>query len=160
MEEKKDNITKQETVPLDKYIELQKQAEQYLALARQFQADFDNYRKRTTQNIKDAKLDGKMEALDCILPALDSFRKARQFITDKQTLSGVRLIEDDILRALKKLKVERTKALGVPFDPNVHNAVALIDDMKTKSNYVVEEIQSGYTYEGKVLKYSQVIVSK
>lgn len=147
-------------VTVEDYEALRHEAEQYLGLARQFQADFDNYRKRTQQQLKDARIDGRLEALNCIFPAIDSLAKAKTLITDKQTLSGIKMIEDEIIKNLKTLKVEKIKAKGHQFDPSMHNAIAIVEDSKVKPNTIIEEIQAGFTCDGKVIKYSQVIVNK
>ena len=104
--------------------------------------------------------EGVIKTCETIFPALDSFKKARKVIMDKNSLKGIKMIEDALLDALAKLKVKRIPTIGHEFDPNLHNAVVLIDDFKAKSNTIIEELQAGYTYDGKVIRYSQVVVAK
>lgn len=122
--------------------------------------DLENYRKRSRQEIDSAKLDGMIKALETILPTLDTFKKAKKVIRDKDTLDGVNMIEKGILEALKKLNVNKIECVGKKFDPNFHNAVLSISDANHKAGTVIEEIEAGYTLGDKVIKFSQVVVAK
>lgn len=122
--------------------------------------DLENYRKRSRQEIDSAKSDGMIKALETILPTLDTFKKAKKVIKDKNTLDGVNMIEKGILEALKKLNVNKIECVGKKFDPNFHNAVLSISDASKKAGTVIEEIEAGYTLGDKVIKFSQVVVSK
>mgnify|MGYP004649129843 CR=1 FL=1 len=161
--EKEHEKNKQEApkqVSATKYDELLKQSAVYLNTARQLQADFDNYRRLNKDARKEGMEEGVIKTCETIFPALDSFKKARKVIMDKNSLNGIKMIEDALLDALAKLKVKRIPTIGHEFDPNLHNAVVLIDDFKAKSNTIIEELQAGYTYDGKVIRYSQVVVAK
>ena len=70
------------------------------------------------------------------------------------------MIEDSIIEALERLKVKKIPTIGQVFDPQFHNAVVLLDDFKAKSNTIIEELQAGFIYEGKVIRYAQVVVAK
>ena len=122
--------------------------------------DLENYRKRSRQDVENAKNDGIIKALETILPTLDTFKKAKKSIKDKDTLLGVNMIEKGILEALKKLGVEKIDCIGKKFDPNYHNAVLSISDAKHKAGVIIEEIEAGYTFDDKVIKFSQVVVAK
>lgn len=151
---------KEQTVPLYKYEELRSQASACVNAARQIQADFDNY-KRRNQNLKEeAMLEGVIKTCDTLLPALDSFKKARKLIIDKTTINGILMIETEILNSLERIGVRRIPSVGKPFNPEVHNAVMLVADFKAKSNTVIEEIKAGYTLNGKVIRVAEVIVAR
>ena len=122
-------------------------------------ADFDNFRKRTIVSLADARLDGKIDALNTILPALDNFRQASSMITDKNTLVGLQYIEKNIMNALANLGVERIDASG-QFDPSLHCAVSTDSESTLPAGAIVKEIASGYKLGDKVIRYSQVIVKK
>lgn len=141
-------------------IDLEQKVQEYLYTARRLQAEFDNYRKKTELSLKQAKLDGQIEAVAKILPALDSFAGASKTITDKKILEGVCLIEEQIKSALKSLNVSKIKAVGEQFDPNLHNALAVVKDNSIGDNIITEEYLSGYILNDKVIRHSQVIVNK
>ncbi len=160
-EEKNDKQNQEKPqVSAEKYEELLKQSTVYLNTARQLQADFDNFRRINKDAKKVGFEEGLVKACEALLPALDSFKKARRVIMDKNSLNGIKMIEDSIIEALERLKVKKIPTIGQVFDPQFHNAVVLLDDFKAKSNTIIEELQAGFIYEGKVIRYAQVVVAK
>ncbi len=127
---------------------------------KELEKDFENYRKRSREEVEKSFADGQTKALEIILPALDSFKKAKKMILDEASIEGVNLIEKSIMQALEKLGVKKIKAVGEKFNPELHNAILSVQDDKAKSGYIVEETESGYTLGNKVIKYSQVVVAK
>ncbi len=110
-------------------------------------------------SLADARLDGKIDALNTILPALDNFRQATSMITDKNTLIGLQYIEKNIMSALQSLGVEKIDASG-QFDPTLHCAVSTDSESELPAGAIVKELASGYKLGDKVIRYSQVIVKK
>lgn len=139
---------------------LEKKVEEYLNIAQRLQADFDNYRKRAMEQIAQARLDGKIEALNTIIPSLDSFASAKNQVKDEKVLTGLILIEKDILSALDVLGVKKIECIGKQFDPNLHNALATKNDNSLEDNIIIDEYQAGYKLNDKIIRYSQVIVNK
>ncbi len=153
-------IEQEKTVSLSKYEELKKQSNVYLNTARQLQADFDNYRRLTKDTKQEGISEGIKKACETILPAIDTFKKAYKVVEDKKSIEGMKMIEKALLDELSKLKIKRIPTIGHEFDASCHCAVALIEDEKAKSGTIIEELQAGYTLEGKVIRYSQVVVAK
>ena len=56
--------------------------------------------------------------------------------------------------------VKPIDALGQIFDPNLHEAISIVEDPKLDEDTIIEEIAKGYIISGKILKYSKVCVSK
>ncbi|MBR6779266.1 MAG: nucleotide exchange factor GrpE [Clostridia bacterium] len=131
----------------------------YLADLQRVQAEFDNYRKRMVTALGDARQDGFMDAIEQFLPALDSFKMATDMITDKNTLVGIKFIEKGILDTLAKMGVEQVDATG-EFNPELHQAVDTDNTADVETGYIVKEMFKGFTYKGKVIRYSQVVVKK
>lgn len=131
----------------------------YLKDLLRVQAEFDNYRKRMTTALGDARQDGFMEAIEKFLPAIDSFKMATEYITDKNTLMGIKFIEKGILDTLSKMGVEAIDATG-EFNPEFHQAIDTDTTADVESGMIVKEAYKGFTYKGKVIRYSQVIVKK
>ena len=131
----------------------------YLVDLQRVQAEFDNYRKRMQTALLDARQDGFMDAIEQFLPALDSFKMATDMITDKNTLMGIKFIEKGILDTLAKMGVEEIDATG-KFDPIYHQAVDTDASADVESGCIVKEMFKGFTYKGKVIRYSQVVVKK
>ena len=123
------------------------------------QAEFDNYRKRMQSALLEARHDGFMDAITSFLPALDSFKMATDMITDKNTLMGIKFIEKGILDTLAKMGVEVIDATG-KFNPDLHQAIEAEDAEGFESGDIIKEAYKGFTYKGKVIRYSQVIVQR
>lgn len=131
----------------------------YLKDLLRVQAEFDNYRKRMQSALSEARNDGFMDAIEKFLPALDSFKMATEYIQDKNTLVGIKFIEKGILDTLSKMGVEEIDTSG-EFNPEMHQAVDTDASASVKTNHIVKEVSKGFTYKGKVIRYSQVIVKK
>ena len=122
------------------------------------QAEFDNYRKRMTSALGDARQDGFMDAICQFLPALDSFKMATDMITDKNTLMGIKFIEKGILDTLSKMGVEEIAAKGELFNPELHNAVMHEDNEDYGENTISDVFLKGYKIGDKVIRHSMVKV--
>ena len=133
---------------------------EYLNLAKQVQADFDNYRRRTIEDLKKAKFDGQVSVIEAFLPCLDTFTEAKKNITDENVLKGVEMIENSILETLKNLGVEKIEAVGKVYDPHLHNAIAVMKDGSKENDIILAQYQAGYKFNDKVIRYSKVIVNK
>ena len=131
----------------------------YLKDLLRVQAEFDNYRKRMTTALGDARQDGFMDAICQFLPALDSFKMATDMITDKNTLIGIKFIEKGILDTLSKMGVEEIDTNG-KFNPELHQAIDTEDCAEHERGDIIKVASKGFTYKGKVIRYSQVIVKK
>ena len=134
--------------------------EEYLNMARVIQADFDNYRKKSYEQILLARQEGIIQGIEAFLPALDSFNEAKKMITDEKVLEGVEMIEKKIVSALEGLGVEKIEAEGKTFDHNLHSAILISHDNSLEDDVITAEYQAGYKFKDKVIRYSQVIVNK
>ena len=132
---------------------------EYLKDLLRVQAEFDNYRKRMTTALGDARQDGFMDAICQFLPALDSFKMATDMITDKNTLMGIKFIEKGILDTLSKMGVDEIDTTG-KFNPELHQAIDTENSEEHESGDIIKVASKGFTYKGKVIRYSQVIVKK
>jgi molecular chaperone GrpE len=126
-------------------------------------ADFDNFRRRQTQEREDLlKYAGQNLILD-ILPVLDNFERAMSSSKDAKdidsVISGIELIQKQLFEAMKKNGVEEIEALDNVFDPNYHEAVQQIVNDEKPDHTVINELQKGYTLNGRVIRPSMVIVS-
>ena len=135
-------------------------AEEYLNLARVIQADFDNYRKRSLEQIEKARVDGIASTVEVLLPSLDAFKKVKENVKDEKTLEGIDMLERAIISGFEKLGVQKIDAVGIPLDPNVHNALAVTQNADFEDGIVVDEFQAGYKMGDKVIRCSQVLVNK
>src|SRR5881394_532592 len=106
----------------------------YDRLARQ-QAEFDNYRKRATREQQDFRQYAVSDALKQFLPVLDSFDRALAVAAegnDEKLRSGVELVRKQMLDTLARLGVTPIEAEGAVFDPQVHEAIEIVDTRDAK----------------------------
>ena len=134
--------------------------EQYLRLA----AEYDNYKRRTTQEKVQIYTNSVAEVIEKILPFVDNMARATAVEVAsedaKQLLEGIKLVERQFLETLTAIGVEEIKAEGEKFDPNMHNAVMHVDDDSIEGEeIVVEEFIKGYKYKDKVIRHSTVKVA-
>ena len=132
----------------------------YIQVAQQLQADFDNYRKRSEVLIAQARYSGMEDAITKLIPVLDSLASAEKMITDENLKAGFVMIENQLLNAFTSLGVEKIEAVGQKFDPNLHNALAVQHDAEKEDDIILQEYQAGYKLNEKIIRYSQVIVNK
>lgn len=98
--------------------------------------------------------------IEIFLPCLDTFREAKKKIEDEKVLEGINMIENKILEALKTLKVEKIEAIGQKYDHNLHEVIAVVHNNEQEDDIILDEFQAGYKFNGKVIRYSKVIVNK
>ncbi len=137
------------------------QAEQQVLRAH---AELENFRKRmqrdAEQQLKYANLPlmrELLEIVDNLNRAMDSASRA----TDSQEalLSGVKMVNQQLASVLSKFGCKPVEALGNPFDPNVHEAIAQAPSQEHAAGTVAQEIGVGYTLHDRVVRPSSVIVS-
>ncbi len=138
----------------------QEQEERYLRLF----ADFENFRRRTQREKEEQGQREKSKFVLEILPVVDNFERAQQQVkleTDRERAlhesyqSVYRLLVD----CLKKMGVSRLKAVGQPFDPNFHEAIARQTSDEHPEDTVLVEYQAGYKLNDKVIRHAMVSVS-
>ncbi len=135
-------------------------AVEYLNLAKQVQADFENFRRHAIEDIKQARLSGQASVIEVFLPCLDTFKEAKKSITDENVLKGVEMVENSISNALKSLGVEKIQSVGEKYNPHLHNVIAVMKDEDKGNDVILEEYQAGYKFHDKVIRYAIVSVNK
>lgn len=125
------------------------------------QSDFDNYRKRTAEQLGRAKNDGIAEAIIKMIPVLDVMTQALRMITDEKVAEGVSMINRQVLEAFNAFGVTEIPALGKPFDPELHNAVMQVPASRPEDEgMVMEVLQKGYRMGDRILRHSVVKVAR
>ncbi|MDY6830702.1 MAG: nucleotide exchange factor GrpE [Thermodesulfobacteriota bacterium] len=127
-------------------------------------AEFDNYKKRLEKQWADFKKYAHESVIRDLLSVVDNLERA--IVASKETadqheclLSGVDMTLTEILKVFEKFGVTRIEALGRPFDPNFHEAVARRETEDTDANIVIEEYQKGYMIHDRLLRPAMVVVS-
>lgn len=127
-------------------------------------AEFDNFRKRTMKEKASMYDDGVRDTIEKLLPMFDNLERAISSVEGKvdendPLLKGVKLTDKQLKEILAAIGVEEIKALGERFDPNLHAAVAHVDDENYGENEVIYDMLKGYKYKDKVIRHSMVKVA-
>jgi len=123
-------------------------------------ADFENYRRRSERERDDLKRFAQGDVLRDLLPVVDNLQRALAAGGTVDDLKlGVELTLRQFTDLLKQRGVVEVPALGAPFDPAVHEAVARVDDETVEAPTVIDELQRGYTLHGKLLRPALVRVA-
>ena len=134
----------------------------FLDRAARLQAEFDNFRKRNVREQQEYREYALAEALKTLLPILDSLDRALK--TNAASLedfhAGIELIDKQFHDALAKLGVEPVPAEGVKFDPNLHQAVQMVESKEAEDNQVIDELQRGYKLKDRLLRPAMVRVAR
>ena len=140
-------------------------ADAYLALAQRTQADFENYRKRSTRDLRAAELRGMSRVARELLPALDNLERALAAVEasgedqEHHLTQGIRLVQSELAAALARSGIEGYAPRGERFDPAVHEAVAQQPVEGFEAGTIVEVLQAGYRLNDAVLRPARVIVA-
>lgn len=124
-------------------------------------AEYDNFRKRTAHE-KDAIYNNAVsDTVQAILPIADNIERAlsQENASAEDMKKGVEMIEAQIKSAFEKLGVTEIGQAGDPFDPNLHNAVAHIDDESLGENVIAAVYQKGYKLGDRVVRHAMVQVA-
>ncbi len=139
--------------------EAQQKAQDYLDSWKRAQADFINYKRRTEQERLEMGKYANTQLILSLLPILDDFDRAFDSTTPQlektEWIEGIKLIERKLKSILEIQGVSPIKAVGEPFDPNLHEAVMHI---KGEEGKVIQELRKGYNLYDKVIRPSHVAV--
>lgn len=142
-------------------VEAESKELEYLELAQRIKAEFENYKKRNAEISIQSFDNGVVSTIERLLPAMDSFKQAKESIKDESSLKGIDLVLSQILKAFEGLGVTKINAVGQQFDPNYHNAVLVGKDPKKPDNEVLSEFQEGFVYKNdRVIRHSVVQINK
>ena len=127
------------------------------------QADFDNYKKRVAKEKNDIYKYAAENLVTATLPVLDNFERALISLKEKEEnndgyIKGVEMVFQQLIEVLIKEGVEEIIALGEPFDPNFHHAVAQENNEDYEDNIIIDVLQKGYKLKDKVIRPSMVRV--
>ncbi len=123
-------------------------------------ADFENFRKRTEREKQDLRRYAAMEPLRSFLEVMDNIHRAMAASGSAEDLKqGLDLTVRSLERMLTKLGIEDVPAVGVVFDPTVHEAVSRTESAEVTEPTVVAEMQKGYTFHERLLRPAMVSVA-
>src|SRR5205814_9709147 len=125
-------------------------------------ADFENYKRRTRQELAERTQFANEELVRKLLPILDNFRRALDHAPegiDRNWFEGIKLVARQFEETLQAQGLTTIPAVGEKFDPNQHEAIAREETDEHEEGTVVEELQPGYRLHERVLRPTLVKVA-
>jgi molecular chaperone GrpE len=140
------------------------QVEAYRDQVMRAQAEAENTRRRASRDVESAHKYALERFAADLLPVVDSLEKSVEVATSTEGSEsigeGVELSLKLFLSVLQKHGVERIDPVGEPFDPQKHEALAMVPSHHAEPNSVLEVMQRGYLLNGRLVRAAKVIVSK
>ncbi len=126
-------------------------------------AEFENYKRRTDQDFSNLIRNANENLLLSLLPVLDDLERSLKHGTNRSDpdsfYKGIELIRSKLGTVLEGQGLAPFDSVGKPFDVEYHDALMQVPNGEHPKDTVVEEVERGYTLNGKVLRHSKVIVS-
>jgi molecular chaperone GrpE len=133
----------------------------YLANWQRAEADFSNYKKRAEQEKNDIVNFANWSLILNLVPVLDDMERAIDSLPPKLAsftwVDGIRLINRKFKSILEKQGLTEIEAVGKPFEPSLHEAIAHLEG---EDGIIINEVQKGYKLKNKLLRPSMVVVGK
>lgn len=127
-------------------------------------AEFDNYKRRTENEFSNLYKYAAENFIKKILPVVDDFERSLKHLSESEENSsvseGIKLIYDKLLKILDDQGVKKIEAVGKPFDVHFHEALLQKKDENQPPHSVLDELETGYLYQDKVIRHAKVIVNE
>ena len=127
-------------------------------------AELENFKKRSAREREEVSRFANEALIKDLLAVVDNLERAIAHASDggngKPIVEGVEMVLKGLLDALAKHGVTQISAIGQPFDPSMHEAMAHVESDAHEPNHVVEELHKGYTLRDRLLRPALVSVAK
>lgn len=151
----------EKTAPLS---EAEKKAAETWEQMLRLRADLENTKKRLEREKQEAIRFANEKLLIEVLPIMDNLDRAMASLTEghdpEKVKDGLKIAQRELHDVLEEHGVQVVKSVGELFDPQVHEAVGVVDDKDAKDGAVVEEIQRGYLLNGRLIRASRVKIAQ
>lgn len=139
--------------------ELKESKDKYLRLY----AEFDTYKRRVIVEKTELIKSTEATILKSLLPVIDDFNRAKEFINESSDItsikSGIELIQNKFDTIFNSKGLTRIQTIGLDYDADTMEAVSIIEQ-SDMSGKVIVEIETGYMFNNKVIRFAKVIVGK
>ena len=133
-------------------------------------AEIENQRRRFEKEIRDAFEFGSYNFAKESLAILDNLQRAKEAIKNDETLKenkdlskfieNINIIEKDLINIFEKNRIKKIEINNKKFDPNLHQAMSEVEDEKSETGSILQEIQAGYMLGERLLRPALVSVAK
>ncbi len=126
-------------------------------------ADYDNFRRRTQSEFGRIIKAASEKLITQMLPVLDDFERLFNHdpseLNDISLLKGVEMIREKLNAVLTSEGLQPIEAVGEPFNAELHEAMAQVEDRSKPDGIILEETEKGYRLGDKIIRFSKVIVN-
>ena len=142
--------------------DMEREREQYKAMAQRAQADLVNYRRRVAEERQELQRNANSSLILKFLSVVDDFERAIALLPEDAAgwQEGLMLVKRNLDNLLESEGVSKIEAAGKPFDPWEHEAVHYLETPDADDGTIIEVFRDGYRLHDRVLRASQVIVAK
>ncbi len=141
--------------------QVREERDQLLERLARAQAEFENARRRAAREQQEFHDYALADAVRILLPIVDSFDRALASNAGAEEFrAGMELIDRQVHDALRKLGVVEIESVGQPFDPNVHEAIEVVESTEVPDHHVLHELQRGYKLKDRLLRPAMVRVAR
>jgi len=143
---------------------LKAEAEKWKETALRSEAESQNIRRRAEKDVQNAHKFGVEKLIKEMLPVIDNLDRALESAdTENESLKpmteGVELTLKSFVAALEKFDVKQIDPVGEPFDPQLHQAMTMIEQPDAEPNSVIAVMQKGYEMHGRLVRPAMVVVN-
>jgi molecular chaperone GrpE len=129
------------------------------------QADAQNVKRRAEQDVEKARKFALERFASDLLPVVDNLERSMEAASggdevSKSIAEGVELTLKSLLDVMKKYNIEVVDPASEPFDPQLHQAMSMVENPDVEPNTVIAVMQKGYTLNGRLIRPAMVMVSK
>lgn len=149
---------------LEKIKTLEEDRDRLSDLLKRKMAEFENYKRRTEQEISNIYKYAAEGFIKKIIAVYDDLSRSLEHASEKSDMKalieGLKMVFDKFTKTLEEEGVKKIEAKGKEFDYELHEALMQQPSNEVEPNTVLHEVEPGYTYKDKVLKHTKVIVSQ
>jgi len=164
----KESAKTERTIPEEEYQGLVKKVEEFEQLKDKMlrtAAEYENVKKRFENEKSEFLKFANQRLIQEFLPVLDHLDRALGHAkthgdSKESILEGIEIIKKHLCDLLKNHGLERLEVIGKEFDPHFHEALSVNSETDKKEDTILEEIEGGYMFQGKLLRPAKVIVAK
>jgi len=145
--------------------ELEQSISQYKDQLLRKAAEFENYKKRTENDYGSIIKYSNEDLISKLLPVVDDFERSLKALQknkpagDDIFAKALELIHNKLVKILEAQGVKHFEVLGLPFDPQLHDALMQLPRSDVPPHTVIEEVEKGYRLQDKVIRHARVVVS-
>ncbi|MDA1013969.1 MAG: nucleotide exchange factor GrpE [Planctomycetota bacterium] len=127
------------------------------------QAELENFRRRSSKELSEFRQYQSVPIIRDLLPAIDNLQRALSAAEQSQSLdelvTGIKMIVSQIEGVFTSHHAEPIETVNLPFDPNLHEAIQQMPSAEHPAMTIIQELEKGYTINGRVVRPSKVLVS-